>query len=463
MITRRRLFQLGGAAAITLPLARVLRAGAPQTTAKRFIVFYFPDGIPGTSQDGSPSLWPPTGSETSFTLSDLLSPLEPYKQQCVFFKGLSMGPTDSGSHPGGAKKLLTATDGGNGLSIDQRLAQTVGAGDPFPMLYLGAQANADNPASDMYISYVSPGYTTAPEDDPVAAFSRVFNGAGSTGGGGGGMGGGGGSTGDPAKSARELSVLDNAKAELSDLEGRLGDTEKAKLDLHLQAVREVEMRIAALGGGAGGGGAGGGGPTCTQPSIDASGLDASTLYAPEKFPQILKAQTDLMVQAMACGLTRVGVIQCAHHTSNLIMSRFMGTPMYNPSFDMRSHQASHYGAAHDPNNVQFVAYDEQVKWWVGQYAYLLSQLAARPEGNGTMLDHSLVLLCTEISDGNTHLHDDMPFVLAGGGAGTIRTGRFVDVGYRRHADLLLAIGNAMGDSMTYFGDSSSGPLPGLLA
>src|ERR1041385_5166433 len=142
MISRRRLLQLGGAAAITLPLLR-LRAGGTTPLAKRLIVFYFPDGIVGQSQDGEPSLWTPSGTESQFTLSDLLSPLEPYRSQCVFFKGLSMGPTDSGSHPGGAKKLLTATDGGNGISIDQRLASTVGAGDPFKLLYLGAQANAN--------------------------------------------------------------------------------------------------------------------------------------------------------------------------------------------------------------------------------------------------------------------------------------------------------------------------------
>ncbi len=76
-----------------------------------------------------------------------------------------------------------------------------------------------------------------------------------------------------------------------------------------------------------------------------------------------------------------------------------------------------------------------------------------------MLDHSLVLLCTEICDGNTHLHDDMPFVLAGGGNGAIHTGRTYDVGYRRHGDLLVAIANALGDGITSFGDASSGPLP----
>lgn len=441
MITRRRLLQLGGAAAITAPLLRRVRANGNGAKAKRFIVFYFPDGIVGQSQANEPSLW---------TMNDLLAPLAAYQSQCVFFKGLSMGPTDSGSHPGGAKKLLTATDGGNGISIDQHLAQAVGGGDPFPLLYLGAQANANNASGDMHISYVAPGFTTPPEDDPVAAFNRVFSGTGTTGGGGGGSGGGDGST--------KLSILDRSRDELVALQQQLGDTEKSKLDLHLQAVREVEMRIQALGGGGGGAPA-----SCGQPAIDAAGIDATTLYTPEMFPKILRAQTDLMVQAMACGMTRVGVIQAAHHTSDLIMSRFANTPLYEQGFDMRSHQASHYGATHDPNHHEYADYVKQVRWWVDQYGYLLGQLAARPEDGGTMLDHSLVLLCTEICDGNTHLHDDMPFVLAGGGAGAINTGRWMDVGYRRHGDLFVAIANAMGDNITSFGDASSGPLPGLLA
>jgi hypothetical protein len=447
MITRRRLLQLGGAAAVTAPLWRHLRANPSGAKAKRFIVFYFPDGIVGQSQANEPSLWTPSGSESSFTLSDSLSPLQAYKDRCVFFKGLSMGPTDSGSHPGGAKKLLTATDGGNGISIDQHLAQAVGGSDPFPLLYLGAQANANNASGDMHISYVAPGFTTPPEDDPVVAFNRVFAGTGTT------MGSGGGS----ADNSKKLSILDRSREELQALQARLGDTEKSKLDLHLQAVREVEMRIQALGGG------GGMPASCGQPQIDAAGLGPDTLYAPEMFPKILRAQTDLMVQAMACGMTRVGVIQAAHHTSDLIMSRFANTPLYEQGFDMRSHQASHYGATHDPSHHEYADYVKQVRWWVDQFGYLLGQLAARPEDGGTMLDHSLVLLCTEICDGNTHLHDDMPFVLAGGGGGAIRTGRFMDVGYRRHGDLLVAIANALGDGISHFGDASSGPLPNLLA
>lgn len=437
MISRRRLLQLGGAAAVSLPLAR-LAAHAGPARAKRLIIFYFPDGIAGASQNGEASLW---------TQGELLAPLQPYLDKCVVFRGLSMGPADSGSHPGGAKKLLTATDGGNGISIDQRLASTVGANDPFRLLYLGAQANVNNASGDKHISYVAPGFTTPPEDDPVAAFDRVFGNAGTTTGGGG--------SGD-SRSARRLSVLDNAKTELAALKTKLGDTEKTKLDLHLDAVREIEMRIRSLGGD-------GGTASCSAPSINAAGLDASTLYAPDRFPQILRAQIDVMVQAMACGMTRVGVIQASHHTSELIMSRFMNTQMYDPGFDMRSHQASHYGASHDLAHREYKAFVQQVRWWVEQFAYLLSQLAARPEGQGTMLDESLVLLCSEIADGNTHLHDDMPFVLAGGGSGSIRTGQTMNVGYRRHGDLLVAIANAMGDGIGNFGDASSGPLPGLLA
>ena len=441
MISRRRLLQLGGAAAISAPLWGRLRAGAPQVRAKRLIVFYFPDGIVGASQNNEPSLWHPTGSETAFTLSDSLSPLEPFRTSCVFFRGLSMGAADSGSHPGGAKKLLTATDGGNGISIDQRLASSVGASDPFRLLYLGAQANINNASGDKHISYIAPGQSTPPDDDPVAAFARIFGGIGTT------------SGGDDGTRTRRLAVLDNARSELEALAATLGSTEKTKLDLHLEAVREVARRIEALGGGA----------TCGQPAIDASGLSAATLTAPEKFPQILRAQIDIVVQAMACGLTRIGVVQASHHTSELIMSRFANTAMFDPGFDMRSHQASHYGAAHDPQKREYRAYAQQVKWWVSQYAYLLSQLAARPEGDGTMLDYSLVLLCSEVSDGNTHLHDDMPFVLGGGGGGTIRTGRFLDVGYRRHGDLFVALAHALGDPINSFGDASTGPLPNLLA
>ncbi len=447
---KRRDFLRGtGAALLAAPFLRMLErsahARAPSGNAKRLIIFYHPDGVPGPSSNGEPSAWHPSGGETNFTLPPVMASLQPYRDRCVFFRGLSMGSTDVGSHPGGAKKLLTGVDGGNGISIDHHLAQTIGASDPFRSLYLGAMANQNGASGDKHISYVAAGVTATPDDDPVAAFGRVFGGGGTTTGGGT----------DP-RVTRRLSVLDRSKADLESLRSQLGTVEKTKLDVHLEAVREVEQRIKGLGGG-------GGGASCQAPAIDASGLSPSTLYAPERFPQILRAQTDLMVQAMACGITRVGVIQGSIHTSELIMSRFMGTPMHDPGFDMRSHQASHYGPAHDLARREYRAYTQQATWWVDQFAYLLGQLAARPEDGGTMLDHSLVLSCTEVCDGNTHGHDDMPFILAGGGSGRIRSGRLLELGYRRHSDLLTSIANAMGSGISGFGDASSGGIPGLLA
>ena len=415
-------------------------------TARRFIVFYFPDGVPGASSNGEPSAWHATGSEFGFSLPEVLDPLTPWHDHCVFLNGLSMGGTDAGSHPGGAKKLLTAVDGGMGTSVDQVLASTVGASMPHRHVYLGVQANANGASGDKHVSYVAPGTSTPPEDNPRRAFERLFTGAtGSTGGGGP----------DP-RLTRRASILDDALAELGELRGMLDASQQTRLDLHLDAVREVERRVETSIDAP---------PpeaSCAEPGHDVSIGDAGDrLYEPERFPTTLRAQIDNLVTAMACDLTRVGVIQNSVHTSELIMSRFAGSEMHDPGFDMRSHQASHYGPAHDEGRREFRDFVLQRRWFVQQFAYLLEQLAARPEGEGTMLDHSVVLLCTEVSDGNTHLHDNMPFVVAGGAGGAWSTGRLIDRGYRRHGNLFVSICRAMGHSIDRFGDASSGPLDGL--
>ncbi len=435
-LDRRSILRALAGSALALPLSALFTKSAsgdpPPNAAKRLIVFYFPDGVP---EPGGQHLWHPGGSGTNFTLSTCLQPLASRAQQCAFFRNLSLGPTDAGSHPGGAKKLLTGVDGGNGVSIDRYLSGTVGASAPFRHVYLGAMALQNNGSGDKLVSYVSPGTTVAPQDDPAKAFSGLFAGSSS-----------GGQTGpDP----RTVSILDDAVTNLSELRAQLGDTEKSKLDLHLDALRDTEKRVKSLGASV---------PGCKDTLPSVGKVDPSKLYDAGQFPDVLKAQVDVMVQSMACGLTRVGVIQASQHTSELIMSRFQQTPLYDPNYDMRSHQASHYGVSSDP---KFTRYVQQRTWFVSQFAYLLDQLAARPEGQGTMLDNTLALLCTEVGDGNTHSHDDMGFVLAGAPS-VIRTGRVHDFGYRRHADLLLTIARAMGDGTNAFGDSSSGVLPGVL-
>jgi hypothetical protein len=442
-MNRRSLLKALASAAMTAPfaglLAKTAEAGSPVSVARRFIVYYFPDGVPAPG--GQPSSFLVNGADTSFSLPENLAALAPFQNQCVFLRGLSMGPTDAGSHPGGAKKLLTGVDGGNGESLDRYLARTVGSAAPYKHVYLGAMATQNNASGDKFISYPSAGTTAAPEDDPANAFDHLFGSGAPAAGGAQGP--------DPL----EVSVIDAALGDMNDMRARLGDVEKAKLDLHLDAMRDVEKRIKGLGATAL--------PSCNQSLGSIASIDRSRLYDPAQFPEVLRAQMDLVVQAMACGLTKVGVVQASQHTSELIMSRFPGTPLYTPGFDMRSHQASHYGQSSDPKFTQYV---HQRTWFVEQLAYLLDQLKQRPEGAGTMLDYTVVLMCSEISDGNTHSHDDMPFVLAGGGGGTLRTGRVLDFAGRRHSDLLGSIAHAMGDpSVTTYGQAGQGLLPGLLA
>ncbi|MEZ4471093.1 MAG: DUF1552 domain-containing protein [bacterium] len=438
-LNRRRFLGIAGASVLGLP-ALFRPARAQIEPARRLIVFYFPDGVAGPSADGEPSLW---ATRAGAPLPDQLAALTPHRDACLFLNGLSMGGTDEGSHPGGARKLLTGADGGGGRSLDRVLAQTVGADRPHRHVYLGAMANWNGASGDKHISYPEAGFTTPPWDDPVEAFERLF--AGQVGPAGP----------DPAAERRRrlrLSLLDGIRGELADLKAGLGPGERARIDLHVEAVREVEQRIQGM---------------AVERDPEAcgqgpEGIDRGQLYAPEQFPAVLAAQTELLVQAMACGLTRVGVIQASHHTSELIMSRFAGTEMYDPGFDMRSHQASHYGPRHDFNRREFHDYFAQRRWFVQQYARVLDALAARPEGDGTMLDYSLVLLCSEVSDGNTHAHRDMPFILGGRGAGRVRAGQVLQADGARHAGLLAAIGQAMGADLPRFGDTGSEALPGVL-
>jgi hypothetical protein len=447
LTTRRALLRGLASSALTLPLAglvaRSTEAAPVPAVAKRLFVFSFPDGVPEPS--GGPGYWHPRLNGGRVELSTCLAPLAPHLAQCTFLRGLSMGPADAGSHPGGAKKLLSGVDGG-AETIDRALARTVFAGRARPHLYLGAMATANNASGDRFVSALGPGQYEAPEDDPARAFASVFAGAGGT------VSGGTGGTGSATLDRR--SILDVLLADIQDLRARLGTTEQAKLEAHLEALREVEQRVQSASSGSGPAPA----VACSAAPASLAAVNASRMTDPANFPAILRAQTDLAVQAAACGLTSCAVIQASQHTSELIMSRFANTPLFTPNSDMRSHQASHYGS---PGDAKYAAYTAQRTWFVEQFAYLLEQLRQRPDGAGTMLDTSLVLLCTEVSDGNVHGHDDMPFVLAGGAGGAHRGGRILEAWNRRHSDLLFSVAKLCGSTFTGFGQACAGEVPGL--
>jgi hypothetical protein len=467
VLLRRRTFLKGAAMTAlgtALPMSFSRRANA-LGGASRVIFFYFPDGVPAESQNGDGSAWHAWSSNGTITLPEVLSPLESFKQSCTFFRGLSLGATDTGSHPGGAKKLLTGKDGGNGWSLNHYLGQTIGAQHPHRHVNLGVMSTQKGTDADKFITYVGPGSVALPNDNPVNVFQTLFGGAPSDA-----PLPGGGSVTPDVQTARKQSVLDGAIAEIDALKFKLGSVEASKLEFHLEALREVEQRLETVV------------PppvnpidvaNCSDPEISASGVDTNQLQTDMYFPAILRMQIDNLVTAMACNLTKVGTIQCSYHTSDLNMSQFPSTEMSSfaecvngtPQFGLqnchqkRSHEASHYGASHAGDLYRhFVA---QRKWYVSQLAYLLGELAARPEGSGTMLDHTLVLVCSEVSDGNTHSHDNMPFLLCGHGGGAVSTGKVLDVGYTRHGALLTSVARAMGADIWSYGDTADGPLGGI--
>lgn len=235
------------------------------------------------------------------------------------------------------------------------------------------------------------------------------------------------------------------------LRTKLGGIEKDKLDYHISSLQELEARF---GQGSGSGSGSGSSGSCIDPFVDTSTI--TDLYDPAQFPAICKAQLELAVLAMECNITKVATIQMSHHTSELIMSRFPDTEMHDPNYDMRSHQASHYGSTHNWDSREFTAFVQQRRWFVQQLAYLMELLDSRPEGNGTMLDNSIIVLCSEVADGNTHEHHDLPIIIAGGGGGTVRGGRLFDLGWRHVGDLWTGVAQAMGSDIHNFGYGGGG-------
>jgi hypothetical protein len=428
LMQRRTLLRLLAGSAAALPLASLFgsRARAVPASARRVIFFYTPDGVHEAD-------WGLEGRQ--------LGALGTHRQDVVLLRGLKMDDNGEG-HNDGAKLLLKGSLD-HPTSFDQFLGATFGAGSYYPHLYLGAQAHAAPPGGDgddWFISYKNGSYVS-PEDNPAVAFGRLFpDGQVPT-------------VADPGVPGepdpallRDKSVLDVVLADLHDLEAGLSGDTRRKLALHLEAVRDVERRIATLLGSGDGASPGGVVGNCAAPTLDFGG----PLHDAAQFPALLTAQMHVMVMAMACGLTRVGTLQCSRHTSPLSM------PFVGSARTMQSHEASHNDGG---------VFLEQRVWFFQQLATLLSLLAERPDpdvAGATMLDTTLVLSLSEIQWGPSHKHHDMPFVLAGGTGGKLRSGTAFDAAGRHHSHLMASIAQALGTPASGWFHGAHQVIPGLV-
>jgi hypothetical protein len=234
-----------------------------------------------------------------------------------------------------------------------------------------------------------------------------------------------------ARLRRNKSVLDYVLADASSLQARVGHTDTHKLDEYMTGVRELEKRISSANSG----------PICdpgARPPKDFTYQDQVTLMS------------DLMVLAMQCDVTRFITFMLGNAGSNRGYD-FLGVTGGH-------HELSHHGG--DP--VKLDALTKIGTWEVEQLVYLLSAMDKVDEGDGTLLDHSTVFFSSEIEDGDTHAHTNMPILLAGAAGGAFKPGKHITFANEPSVGkLFVSILQAFGLPDTRFGDATDGPLAGL--
>lgn len=422
----RRSFSLGlGAAALAAPFIDVLlgRGDARADTskaAKRLVVFFTPNGtVPGR--------WRPTGDGTSFSFpaGSILEPLTAVKDDVIVCDGIDF--VGVSNHEGGMAAMLTGGGGAGstsgGMSVDQYVASKLGAADRFPSLELGVQTSAWGGNVQTRMCYSAPGAFVPPDDDPHSVYGRLFADLVQPG-----------APVDHTK-ARRKSVLDAARADLAALYPRLGMAERHKLDDHVAALQKVE---AGLDGAATAGGA------CQKPAA----LSQVTSFADQGAQQM-----DLLVAALACGMTKVASLQWSHTVGPHV-------------FDWLGLTEGHHSLSHidDSNPTGVEQFVKAERWYASQFAALVGKLKATADPmGGTLLDSTLVVWAKELGDGRLHDCVSVPFVTTGGGVW--KTGRYLKFGGAPHQKLLVSICQAMGLKNMTFGDGTKGqgPLEGLFA
>ncbi len=448
MITRmgRRAFLGGAAVALALPaLESLLPRGTAQaggmTIPRRMLVYFVPNGMPMTS-------WTPAATGADFPLSTILAPLAELRSDVQVLTGLANRPAErvyrgsddgGGDHARGTGSFLTCTrlrktsgtNLRNGISADQMVAQSLANVTRFPSLQFGVRGSAvvgdcDAGYSCAYTTNITWSSATRPLSrltTPQAAFNRLFGGFDLDG--------------TREEQERRLayrtSVLDYVHRDATRLTSRLGQTDRQKLDEYLTSVREVEQRV-----------------------MGAIPLSASCVIpeAPQgtpDYPQHVRLMADLMTVAFRCDLTRVSTFMLDGAGGNAHYP-FLGIP------------GGHHDISHHQNDPEKIRQLVTIGTWeVEQFAYLLRQLKAVREVDGSsLLDHSTVLFSSEISDSNLHTHDNIPTLLAGGCGGQFTTNRHVAYASERPvANLYTAMMRAMGLTIDRFGDDGTGVLENL--
>ncbi len=406
MITKkhlpRRAFLRGAGAALALPFLDAMVPAFAGTLAKpvtRMGFVYVPNGIISAQ-------WLPATEGTGFEFNTSMKALEPFRDQVLVLSNLAQINGRSfgdggGDHARAGATWLTGvhpkkTEGADihsGISADQVAARALGSKTQFASLEIGVEApslagGCDSGYSCAYTNTTSWRSPTTPnpmEVNPRVLFERLFGDGDST---------------DPASRLASMqersSILDFVKGGVDRLETRLGSGDRAKLTEYLEAVRDIERRIQK---------AEEQNATMKMPVMD------RPMAAPEEFVDHARLMMDLMVVAWQTDMTRVTSFMLAREGSNR-------------SYREIGVSDGHHSCTHHQNDAEKIAKTVKINTHhVQQLAYLVNKLKSTPDGDGNLLDHSMIMYGSSISDGNMHTHVDLPTVLIGSASGQIKSGR----------------------------------------
>jgi hypothetical protein len=441
--SRRSFLATLGASAALSPFVPFLnrQAEAQQAPPRRLMILFTPNG-------SVPARYWPDGGETDFTFApgSITEALAPFKAKMIFTKGLSRPRGGGGGHESAFRTQWTGcgqTGSGGGFggyaagpSVDQIIAKALPPGPTFPSLQFGVQHDGPgaNPSVLTVMTYAAAGQPLAPESNPYKMFDRLMLGGGGTPGT---------LTADQLAKvrARRKSVIDLVSEDLRALSPKLDRGDRTKLNQHLEALSSIEKRLDK--------------PANPMDSKKCGGPNIRPmidLAANESFPELLGIQSSLGVAALACDLTRVTSMQWSRSFSQ-VRHTWVGV-------SSEHHTLSHMTAANDMQQKYLID-----RWYHQRIAELLKQMDSIPEGNGTLLDNTMVLFCNDLSEGAAHSVSPAIAWVAGSGGGKLKTGRFLQLGSYDFTQLMVTAAHVMGvtsvDKVGTMG--KAGDIPGLLA
>jgi hypothetical protein len=408
--------------------AKTARRVAPN----RMVFCYVPNGVDMRN-------WRPDALGKAYNLPKILSPLAPVRDNVLVFSGLKDHNGEAlgdgpGDHARAAASFLTGvhprktagSDISVGISVDQVAAQRIGSATRLASLELGCEdghlaGNCDSGYACAYVNSISWRTATVPnppEVNPRAVFERLFGSEEDAA--------------DPTARARnaklDQSILDLVSDDTKKLQRDLGPTDRRKLDEYLTAVREVERQVQV-----------------GEKQAEENNVAVPNMPKPEGIPLEFGEHAQLMFNLMAIALqsdiTRVSTFMLAREGSNRSY-REIGVP------------EGHHGLSHhrnDPALMDKIAAINQ--YHMEQFAMFVNKLQSTPDGDGSLLDHTMIVYGSGISDGNKHNHDDLPVLLAGGGR-NFKTGRHVKLSESIPvANLYLSMLDVMGVPTEKLGDS----------